>query len=106
MKGCLTFLGTGGSMGVPVIGCPCAVCHSTLPYNKRLRPSALIQFANRQFLIDAGPDFRFQALHFGITTLDGLLLTHAHHDHTAGIDDLRPIYYRQKRALPILLSAE
>ncbi len=104
MKGRLTFLGTGGSMGVPVIGCPCAVCHSILLYNQRLRPSVLIQVAHKQFLIDAGPDFRLQALRHGITTLDGLLLTHAHHDHTAGIDDLRPIYYQRKTPLPILLS--
>lgn len=106
MKGRLIFLGTGGSVGVPMIGCSCAVCHSEQAVNRRLRPSILIQYAHRQFLIDAGPDFRQQALRLGITHLDGLLLTHAHHDHTAGLDDLRPIYYRRETPLPILLSAE
>jgi phosphoribosyl 1,2-cyclic phosphate phosphodiesterase len=105
MKGKLIFLGTGGSVGVPVIGCPCEVCHSNDPINKRLRPSALLRIGHRQFLIDAGPDFRMQALRLGITKLDGLLLTHAHHDHTAGIDDLRPIYYRRQTPLPVLLSS-
>lgn len=106
MKGKLTFLGTGGSVGVPMIGCPCEVCHSKDPLNQRMRPSALLQIGQRQFLIDAGPDFRMQALKHAITQLDGLLLTHAHHDHIAGIDDLRPIYYRRHSPLPVLLSAE
>lgn len=106
MKGKLQFLGTGGSVGVPVIGCSCAVCHSSDPMNQRLRPSAIMHIDHRQFLVDAGPDFRMQALRYGITHLDGLLLTHAHHDHTAGFDDLRPIYYRRQSPLPILLSPE
>lgn len=106
MKGKLIFLGTGGSVGVPMIGCTCEVCLSTDPLNHRLRPSALLCIGQRQFLIDAGPDFRMQALRIGLTKLDGLLLTHAHHDHTAGIDDLRPIYYRRQTPLPVLLSAE
>jgi phosphoribosyl 1,2-cyclic phosphate phosphodiesterase len=105
MKGKLIFLGTGGSVGIPVIGCSCEVCHSTDPLNQRLRPSALLQCEQRQFLIDAGPDFRMQALRYGITKIDGLLLTHAHYDHTAGIDDLRPLYYRRQAPLPVLLSA-
>jgi len=102
----LLFLGTGGSMGVPVIGCPCAICHSNSLFNKRLRPSVLIIIGTRQFLVDAGPDFRMQALRIDLTHLDGILLTHAHHDHTAGIDDLRPIYYRREQPLPVLLSAQ
>lgn len=106
MKGRLIFLGTGGSVGVPVIGCSCAVCCSKEVVNQRSRPSILIQCAHRQFLVDAGPDFRQQALRQGLTHLDGLLLTHAHHDHTAGLDDLRPIYYRRETPLPILLSAD
>lgn len=106
MKGKLIFLGTGGSVGVPVIGCSCEVCHSTDSLNQRLRSSALLRIGHQQFLIDASPDFRFQALKYGITHLDGLLLTHAHHDHVAGMDDLRPIYYRRKTPLPILLSNE
>lgn len=106
MKGKLIFLGTGGSVGVPMIGCSCDVCRSSDPLNHRLRPSALLRIQNKQFLIDAGPDFRLQALRTGLTHLDGLLLTHAHHDHTAGIDDLRPIYYRRESPLPVLLSDE
>jgi phosphoribosyl 1,2-cyclic phosphate phosphodiesterase len=106
MKKKITFLGTGGSVGIPVIGCSCAVCHSTNPLNQRLRPSVLLQVANRQYLIDAGPDFRAQALRHGIKDLDGVLFTHAHYDHTSGIDDLRPIFFRRKSPLPILLSTE
>lgn len=106
MKGKLQFLGTGSSVGIPVIGCSCAVCHSKDPVNQRLRPSVLLNLPNRQFLIDAGPDFRQQALRYGITRLDGILFTHAHRDHTGGIDDLRPIYYWRKSPLPILLSSQ
>ncbi len=106
MKKKLTFLGTGGSLGIPVIGCSCSVCHSTDPLNHRLRPSVLVQLGEKKFLIDAGPDFRYQALRFQVLTLDGVLLTHAHHDHTAGLDDLRPIYYRRETPLPILLSSD
>lgn len=106
MKGKLLFLGTGGSVGVPVIGCSCPVCHSSDPVNQRLRPSVLLHIGNRILLVDVGPDFRMQALRYGINHLDGLLLTHAHHDHTAGFDDLRPLYYRRRSPLPILLSGE
>ena len=100
----LVFLGTGASIGVPMIGCLCDVCQSNDPLNKRLRPSALIYNGNQRFLIDVGPDFRTQALTAHVTTLDGLLLTHAHQDHTAGLDDLRPICYYRKSSFPILLS--
>ena len=104
MQGKLLFLGTGASVGVPMIGCPCAVCHSPSPFNHRLRPSALIEIGNKRFLIDVGPDFRQQALQYGIDYLDGVLLTHAHYDHTAGLDDLRPLCFRRKYPLPFLLS--
>lgn len=102
----LQFLGTGGSLGIPLIGCSCAVCHSNDPHNQRLRPSVLLKLGHRKFLVDAGPDFRTQALRYGISHLDGLLLTHAHHDHTAGLDDLRPICYTKRTPLPVLLSPE
>lgn len=105
MKGRFLFIGTGASLGVPMVGCECDVCLSSSPFNQRLRPSALITIEGKQFLIDAGPDFRLQALRYGIKKLDGLLLTHAHHDHTGGIDDLRALYYKNKKALPVLLSA-
>jgi len=100
------FLGTGGSMGVPVIGCNCEVCHSHSPYNKRLRPSALISWKEQSILIDCGPDFRQQALHYNIKKVNSLMLTHAHNDHTAGIDDLRIFYLRSHQSLPCLLSEE
>lgn len=87
----LTFLGTGTSAGVPVIGCTCPVCTSPDPRNERTRTSALLHIAGKQILIDAGPDFRTQALANRITHLDAVLLTHAHQDHIGGIDDLRPL---------------
>jgi phosphoribosyl 1,2-cyclic phosphate phosphodiesterase len=104
MKGTFTFLGTGGSVGVPMVGCDCAVCRSDLPFNKRLRSSALLTVKQKKILIDAGPDFREQALRQGISSLDGVIFTHAHHDHSAGIDDLRPLFYNRHAPLPVLLS--
>lgn len=104
MKGELIFLGTGGSTGIPQIGCRCEVCRSTNPKNKRLRPSALLTIDNKKFLIDAGPDFRYQALKYGITKLDGVMITHTHYDHIAGLDEFRIFYLLQKKAVPILLS--
>ncbi len=96
----LTFLGTGTSTGVPVIGCNCTVCTSNDPRNKRSRTSALIQTDQQHILIDAGPDFRTQALAARIQYLDAVLLTHSHFDHVAGLDDLRPLNARWG-ALPI-----
>jgi phosphoribosyl 1,2-cyclic phosphate phosphodiesterase len=87
----LRFLGTGTSMGVPVIGCGCLVCTSGDLRNRRMRTSALLRDAGQTILIDAGPDFRAQALDAGVTHIDGVILTHSHFDHVAGIDDLRPI---------------
>ncbi len=106
MKGKLIFLGTGASAGVPIIGCQCEVCCSANPHNSRLRPSVLLQIENKHFLVDIGPDFRQQALTHKITHLDGIILTHAHHDHTAGLDDVRVLYYKRADPLPILLSEE
>ncbi|NTV65759.1 MAG: MBL fold metallo-hydrolase, partial [Oscillochloris sp.] len=87
----LRFLGTGTSMGVPVIGCDCHVCTSSDPRNRRMRTSALLRTADETILIDAGPDFRFQALAADLRHIDAVLLTHSHFDHIAGIDDLRPL---------------
>jgi phosphoribosyl 1,2-cyclic phosphate phosphodiesterase len=101
-----TFMGTGGSMGVPVIGCHCMACESNLSVNKRLRPSGLIQIANKNFIFDVGPDFRVQALQFKIEKIHGVLLSHAHSDHIAGIDDLRAYYFLDKSKTPCLLSEE
>ena len=85
----LTFLGTGTSQGVPVIGCKCAVCRSTDRRDRRLRTSAMIEIESKRFIIDAGPDFRYQMLRENVTHIDAILLTHMHKDHTAGIDDVR-----------------
>lgn len=86
----LRFLGTGTSQGVPVIGCPCAVCHSTDPHDKRFRTSALLETDSTRVLIDCGPDFRQQILPLPFRKIDGVLLTHIHYDHVGGLDDLRP----------------
>jgi phosphoribosyl 1,2-cyclic phosphate phosphodiesterase len=102
----LLFLGTGGSMGIPVIGCDCQVCQSTSKFNKRLRPSVLLSCEEKKILIDSGPDFRFQALKYGIKDLNGVIYTHAHHDHTAGLDELRILTFRSGKPLPCLLSQE
>jgi len=102
----LLFLGSGGSMGVPVIGCLCEVCTSNAPKNKRLRPSVLLKFGKKHFVIDMGPDYRQQALKYHINTLDGLLLTHTHYDHIGGLDELRIYAFRSGKAMPCLLSRE
>ena len=86
----LTFLGTGTSCGVPVIGCQCSVCRSNDPHDKRLRCSALVETATTRLLIDCGPDFREQILTQPFRKIDGLLVTHHHYDHVGGMDDLRP----------------
>ena len=106
MKGEFLFLGTGGSSGVPMIGCECAVCTSTLSQNNRLRSSGLIQIEGKSFLIDAGPDFRQQALKHKIHHLDAVLFTHAHSDHISGIDDLRAYYILHHKRIPCILSQE
>ncbi len=101
----LHFLGTGTSMGVPVIGCDCPICTSSDPRHHRLRTSALVRSHGLHILIDVGPDFRMQALRANLRRIDAVLLTHAHFDHVAGIDDLRPFCMRQG-ALPIYGSTQ
>ena len=91
----LTFLGTGTSQGIPVVGSNHPVCKSTDPRDKRLRTAALIQYNGISIVVDCGPDFRQQMLSNPIERLDSLLFTHEHADHTHGIDDLRPYYFRQ-----------
>lgn len=85
----LTFLGTGTSQGVPVIGCRCEVCRSADRRDGRLRTAAMVECGTRRIVIDAGPDFRYQMLREGVTHIDTILLTHEHKDHTGGIDDVR-----------------
>lgn len=97
----LTFLGTGTSTGVPTLGCDCEVCRSTDPRDKRLRCSSLLEIGDKRILFDCGPDFRQQAIAADINWVDAILLTHAHSDHVAGVDDLRTIpYARYKWRLP------
>ncbi|PWL39254.1 MBL fold metallo-hydrolase [Flagellimonas aquimarina] len=91
----ITFLGTGTSQGIPVIGSDHPVCLSKDPRDKRLRVSVLISWKNFNYVIDCGPDFRQQMLTNSVTKLDGILFTHEHADHTAGIDDIRPFFFRQ-----------
>lgn len=96
MQATLTVLGSGTSMGVPTIGCDCAVCRSTDPHDRRTRPSVLIGYNGRHVMIDTTPDFREQALREHITQLDAVVYTHTHADHILGIDDLRPLTYQHK----------
>lgn len=97
----VTFLGTGTSQGVPVIGCHCKVCQSVDFRDKRLRTSIHLQIFDKSIVVDTGPDFRQQMIREGIQQLDAILFTHEHKDHTAGLDDIRPFNFRQKRDMPI-----
>jgi phosphoribosyl 1,2-cyclic phosphate phosphodiesterase len=127
MQGDLTFLGTGTSMGVPTLGCRCAVCTSADPRDKRLRPSVLLRWTEeplaplnaprekqdspreRVVVIDTGPDFREQALRAGLTRVDAVFYTHGHADHVLGMDDLRPLsftVFREGGPIPLYASAE
>lgn len=91
----VTFLGTGTSQGIPVIGSKHPVCLSTDPKDKRLRVSVLLRWDNFSYIIDCGPDFRQQMLRENVSKVDGILLTHEHSDHTAGLDDIRPFNFLQ-----------
>ena len=93
-------------MGVPTLGCPCRVCKSSEPHDKRLRPSILISRGGQNVLIDTTPDFRQQALRIGLERLDAILLTHGHADHILGFDDIRPFNIRQRSALPVYSNEE
>ncbi len=95
------FLGTGSSLGTPVIGCKCDVCNSVDPRDERLRSSILIAKDDQTFLIDAGPDFRQQILDSRITHLTAILITHEHKDHVSGLDGVRPFNYLQKQVVEL-----
>ena len=99
----ITFLGTGTSQGIPVIGSDHPVSFSNDPRDKRLRSSILIEYENLCFTVDCGPDFRQQMLKANCKKLDGIIFTHEHADHTTGIDDVRPFFFRQGK-IPIYLS--
>ena len=119
MQGTLTFLGTGTSMGVPTLGCGCAVCTSADPHDRRLRPSVLLRWREpsagaesdneRIVVIDTGPDFRQQALRERLMHVDAVFYTHAHADHILGMDDLRPLSFiaaRRGGQIPLYADAE
>lgn len=97
----ISFLGTGTSQGVPVIACDCEVCQSTDERDKRLRTSIAIKKGETQIVIDTGPDFRQQMLRAKINSLDAIVFTHAHKDHTAGMDDVRAYNFRSKKPMQI-----
>lgn len=97
----LTFLGTGTSQGVPMIGCDCEVCRSGDPRDKRLRSAAMVEVGGRRIVIDAGPDFRYQMLREGVRDIDAILLTHQHTDHIIGLDDVRAFNYFCQKSVDI-----
>lgn len=106
MEATLTFLGSGTSMGVPTLGCDCAVCTSAMsptgdPRNRRTRPSIRLVYNDHTVVIDTGPDFHAQALREGVRRLDAVLYTHGHADHVMGFDDLRPLSFHTKGDLPL-----
>jgi phosphoribosyl 1,2-cyclic phosphate phosphodiesterase len=100
----VTFLGTGTSTGVPVIGCGCAVCISNDLRNQRLRQSVYIEANRKHFLIDTTPDLRLQLLRYPIPRLDFVLFTHSHSDHLMGLDDIRPFNFRQRQPIHAFAS--
>jgi len=102
----LTLLGTGTSFGVPQVGCSCAVCRSTDPRDRRTRTGALLESGGSTILIDTPPELRLQLVGAGVESLDAVLFTHEHADHTAGIDDLRIFTVKQGRSLPVHGPAE
>ena len=117
IEGSLTFLGTGTSMGVPSLGCSCAVCTSTDPRDKRLRPSILLRWPAstpsgldfRNIVIDTGPDFRTQALSQNLHRVDAVFYTHSHADHILGMDDLRPLSFamhKESGPIPLFVTRE
>ncbi|MHA7877405.1 MAG: MBL fold metallo-hydrolase [Bacteroidota bacterium] len=100
----ITFLGTGSSQGIPVIACPCPVCHSSNVQDRRLRSAIQLTEHGKHILIDSGPDLRQQILSMGVNRIDALLLTHGHRDHIGGLDELRSFVYKYKKTIPIYAS--
>ncbi len=101
----ITFLGTGTSTGIPMIGCGCAVCTSTNPKDKRLRSSVLVESSTTTIVVDTTPDFRYQMLRIHNTKLDAVLFTHPHKDHIAGLDDIRAYNFFQRKPMDVYANA-
>jgi phosphoribosyl 1,2-cyclic phosphate phosphodiesterase len=101
----ITFLGTGTSQGVPMIGCECEVCRSKDPLDKRLRTSILISNDGKNVVVDTGPDFRYQMLRENVKTLEAVVFTHEHKDHIAGMDDIRAYNYLQQRDMDLYATS-
>src|SRR5919197_6582909 len=97
----VTFLGTGTSHGIPMVGCECAVCTSPNPKNNRLRCSVLVRHGDAHLLVDTATEFRIQAIRHRIRRLDAIVFTHAHADHVGGLDDVRVFSYRGRGPVPI-----
>ena len=103
----ITFLGTGTSSGVPSIGCTCAVCRSTDPRDRRLRPSIYVNVPGRAaILVDTSPDLRQQALTHDVTRVDAILFTHSHADHILGLDEIRRFNFMQRGAIPCYATSD
>ncbi len=98
-------MGTGTSLGVPIIGCDCQACASEDPRDKRSRSSIHIETQGISIVIDTGPDFRAQCLANGVTRVDAVIITHPHRDHLAGLDDIRPFCYKQQGDIPVYAPA-
>ena len=102
----ITFLGTGTSQGIPFICCPCPVCTSENPKDNRLRSSILVETPEACIVIDSGPDFRYQMLRAKVHKLDAIVFTHGHKDHIAGLDDIRPYNFFEKKPVGVYATLE
>ncbi len=97
----ITFLGTGTSSGVPMIGCDCKVCTSSNKKDNRLRSSIMVETANTTIVVDTTPDFRYQMLRLGVKKVDAIIFTHPHKDHMAGLDDIRAFNYINRKPMEV-----
>lgn len=104
MIGTVRILGSGTSQGIPMIACGCDVCHSNDPRDKRLRASILLEMNGSNYCVDAGPDFRYQLLRENVTSLEGILFTHEHKDHIAGLDDVRAFNFLSQKPMNVYCS--